>query len=246
MDRFGALGGTYYYDKYKKEAEGSSSDDFDFPVNGTKNGKKIHIEVTCFYCQDVSNPEVFEGTFLGDTAISGTWIEKHGKRKRLPFYLKCVSSSKSMKHRSVLSFFRKDLWSSDFFDQSYIQKGLEDALGPHLDDFMKFLQMPMARTDFDTSNGMLSVQLWREHEGPGNECEIDVNPQTKDSYIFWQNDYDTVVKCYGNPPLALLQSFCDGLNAQWGGFDSWGSNKFILSGNEILMVPKNGTNAKKL
>ncbi len=242
LNRFGTLSGNYYYSRYEDSVKNNAgSDDFTIDLTGTKRRNHLHLEVTCYWCEEVKEPETFEGTFIGDTAITGLWIEKHGRKLHLPFYLTCEPDTSQItlpqsKTPNLSRYKGKSLWNSGFFDQPFVQRKLQTILGNDLDDFIKFLQFPLAETGhFWLHDSLLTYNLWIPHNGPSDECILDIDTLNNNFYIFWCGAPDAYIKVYGKDiPQRVLNHFASSMNSQWGR----GSRRYIIRGQTIEVEDK--------
>jgi hypothetical protein len=154
LNRFGSLQGGYWYDSHaaEREAMGPRDDTFTIYLEGTQRGNVIKLNETCWLCQDVPDPELFAGTINGNR-LRGKWHKTHNPHRVLSYSFLLLQDTSSFNTpprdpNNFAMYDRKDIWSSGFFLSKKVQRELKRTMGKDLDEFIEFLQQPMAHGFF--------------------------------------------------------------------------------------------------
>jgi hypothetical protein len=231
-NKFGVIGGWYYYDIYRNEDRPPSTE-----LQGQVNGKTISLQATCTLCDSLPNEqkEEFVGVLLDDSVIAGTWRQLGGKRQNLRFRLVAEIDSDQAENPPIdtsdLKLYNaKESLNAGFFQQSFVREGLSQALGKDLPSFITFLQGPATWSYLSIEDGFLSTDFWYEHNDPAGHVIITADIATKAFYVFWSNPSDERdIHVFGrNIPRKVLDYFVKTMN-------SYVSYHYAVQGQTIVM-----------
>lgn len=210
LNRFGSLQGSYWYDKYaaQRAAMHPRDDTFTIYLEGSQVGSRISLNQMCWYCQGIEDPERFEGTLQGNS-IKGHWWKTSRPSRKLQFRLGLVGApalhrGSPKAKRGFEHYAEKDIWGSGFFSDLDVQRELRRALRDALPTYLKWLTVPMARTQFAWYDSMLVTEIWVQHEGFSDLTQIYLDTLQNKVYVAWRGSPadttgDVVIYGHDNP-----------------------------------------------
>jgi len=224
INRFGSLSGHYYY--------ASSSESLE--LSGNKKDNSITLSV--YNEESGAIIESFNGSFMNDSTISGSWELKGNKK--LPFTLhekkQLIRYPSDVQLGNLNLFYDLNPWESKFFKQAVVSSQLKKILGFEYTSYLKFLKAAGFSPVFKIKNNLLVEDFSYLHVGCSNQSILAVDLGDGSFYLCWIKEGSDEVRIYRDKsrvlPNKVLKYFLEQLQQEWGHL-----NTFSLEGDKIVM-----------
>ncbi|MEI8278770.1 MAG: hypothetical protein WCG87_03345 [Bacteroidota bacterium] len=232
INRFGDICGQYVYDNYK------GNPDNIIELDGMKESNSINL----YYHNEIGELlETFNGKYMNDSTIIGTWYRKD-KKNKLPFTIiekkDSIKYPKNTQLNNLKVYANLDPWNSKFFEQKNIQTELKKILSSEYNSYLDFLTGAGYAPFFIIEDNMLIEDFSYSHIGCSNQSILAIDLNTHCFYLCWiKEKSDTATIYYDNSkPMQdkIMKYFITRLKTGW-----QHSYLFSVSGDKILIKRKN-------